>query len=151
MTALHRHDTTLEATLDRAWDDTSSLPGRERIHALVSDAVVYVEPMASIRSAAETLRTADVGLAVVGTADRAIGVVSERDITEAVARGLDLDHATADAIDHDDLRWATADAPIDTVAAEMLESHLRHVLVRADDGSLLGIVSMRDVLGALLT
>ena len=131
-------------------DETVELPAREQIHALVSDAVVYVRPDASIRDAAATLRSADVGLVVVGTAEHPAGVISERDITDAAARCLDLDVTTVDAIEHDDLRWATADAPVGDVAEEMLASHLRHVLVRADDGSLLGVVSMRDVLGALL-
>lgn len=146
MTAVHRH----EATLDAEWDAESALPDRESIHALVSDAVFTIAPESSIRAAAEMLRGADVGLAVVGEADLAVGVISERDITDAVARGLDLDAATADAIDHEDLRWTTADTSVVDVAEQMLESHLRHVLVRADDGSLLGVVSMRDVLGALM-
>ncbi len=144
---MHNNDAALDAEWD---DDESGLMGRERIESLVADAVIYVQPDASIRTAAETLRAADVGLLVVGTSEQAIGVISERDITDAVARGLDVDAMTVGAIEHDDLRWATAEASIGDVAEEMLESYLRHMLVRADDGSLLGVVSMRDVLGALI-
>ena len=131
-------------------DEEPDVVGSEQIRSLVADEVVYIEPAASVRAAAEAMRASDVGLLVVGAADEAIGVLSERDVTDAVARGLDLDDAPVSDIEHDDLRWATADAPLEHVAEEMLESHLRHVLVRADDGSLLGVVSMRDVLGALL-
>ena len=35
-------------------------------------------------------------------------------------------------------------------AEEMLENYLRHVLVGSDDGGLLGVVSMRDLLTAYL-
>lgn len=124
--------------------------GREAISSLLSDEVVFVEPGDSIRGAAEKLRSADVSLAVVGKPGEVAGVVSERDIVGAVARGLDLEVTVIDLIETGRLRWSAAGAPIDDVAEEMLQNHLRHVLVCEDDGTLAGVVSMRDLLGALL-
>ncbi|MEM8748230.1 MAG: CBS domain-containing protein [Actinomycetota bacterium] len=125
-------------------------PGREMITSLLADEVVFVEPTASVHEAAEVLRSADVGLAVVGHREHVAGVVSERDIVRAVALGRDLDTTIVEVIETEDLRWSTTQTSIDDVAEEMLENHLRHVLVRNDDGSLAGVASMRDLLGAYL-
>ena len=68
----------------------------------------------------------------------------------AVALGLDLDQTTVAGIESQELMWAATTSSIDDVAEEMLENYLRHVLVRGDDGSLVGVVSMRDLLVAYL-
>ena len=124
--------------------------GREPISSLLSDEVVFVEADRSVQGAAEVLRGADVGLAVVRRDGDVVGVVSERDVVGAVARGLDLETTVVDLIETDDLRWSVTTSSIDAVAEEMLQNHLRHVLVCNDDGSLAGVASMRDLLGALL-
>lgn len=124
--------------------------GRETITSLLADEVVFVEPTSTVHEAAEVLRSADVGLAVVGDHGDVAGVVSERDIVRAVALGHDLDTTIVELIDTEDLRWSTTESSIDDVAEEMLENHLRHVLVRNQDGSLAGVASMRDLLGAYL-
>lgn len=117
---------------------------------MLSDEVVSVDADRSVREAAEVLRNADVGLAVVRRDGDVVGVVSERDVVGAVARGLDLESTVVDLIETDDLRWSVTTSSIDEVAEEMLQNHLRHVLVCDADGSLAGVASMRDLLGALL-
>ncbi len=81
---------------------------------------------------------------------RLYGVVSERDIVDAVALGTDLDNTPVTTIEAEDLKWATSTSTVDDVAEEMLENYLRHVLVGDDDGGLVGVVSMRDLLTAYL-
>ena len=84
---------------------------------------------------------------LVGTTDDVIGVVSERDIVRAVAEGLDLDRTTVADIASRRLVWLDADDNIGDAAEEMMEDYVRHVLVR-DEGGLVGVLSMRDVLSA---
>ncbi|MEL6892883.1 MAG: CBS domain-containing protein [Actinomycetota bacterium] len=134
--------------LDPFDDDTG--PGRDSVTALLATEIVFLQPDVSVRSAAETMRAADVSLAVVGSHEDVIGVVSERDIVSAVALDLDLEATVVDVIETEDLRWSTDQTAVDDVAEEMLENHLRHLLVRGEDGTLAGIVSMRDVLGTYL-
>jgi CBS domain-containing protein len=131
-------------------DDVQAIGGRRPVDGFVSDTVTYVEPTASLRQVAEVLRSADVSLAVVGDDTTIHGVVSERDIVAAVALDIDLDGTTVDAIEAEDLKWATARTTVDDVAEEMLENYLRHVLVHSEDGGLVGVVSMRDILTAYL-
>lgn len=138
---------------DDSYDDLDPFDegsGTGAISTLLGGDVVYVEPTASIRAAAERLRDADVGLAVVGAPGDVVGVVSERDIVGAVAAGHDLETTIVDAIETFDLRWATENTSIADAADEMLGNHLRHLLVRDEDGGMAGVVSMRDVLAAVL-
>lgn len=136
-----------DAPLD---DEIRASGGQHRVMNLLSEVVVYVDSTESVRDAAVRLRSADVSLAVVGDAQRVLGVVSERDIVRAVALDLDLDATVVDAIESENLKWATVDSTVDDVAEEMLENYLRHVLVGHDDGSLAGVVSMRDLLAVYL-
>jgi len=46
-----------------------------------------------------------------------------------------------------DLVWCDIESTVDEVAVEMLSRYIRHVLVE-EDGTLVGIVSARDLLGA---
>ena len=120
--------------------------GQHPITNFLSESIVYVEPTASIRDVSVQLRTTDVSLAVVGNEQKVLGVVSERDIVRAVALDMDLDLTPTEAVETDELKWATVDSTVDDVVQEMLQNYLRHVLVRHDDGSLAGVVSMRDLL-----
>ena len=135
-------------TNDEDFED--AIRGRQSVVGFVSDAITSVEPDASLRQVAEVLRDADVSLAVVAAGATLHGVVSERDIVNAVARGTDLDTTQVEAIETESLKWATETSTVDDVAEEMLENYLRHVLVGSDDGELIGVVSMRDLLTAYL-
>lgn len=105
-----------------------------------------INPQASLRDAAMVLRRDDVSMVVVGDLSEVEGVISERDLVSAIALGLDLDASSVSDIESQKLTWASAASTIDDVAEEMLENYVRHVLVRNDDGTLAGVVSMRDLL-----
>ena len=135
---------------DSSDEEFNAMRGRQSVIGFVSDAVTYVEPDATLRHVAEVLRSADVSLVVVSNGTMLYGVVSERDIVDAVALGIDLDSTPVTTIEAEDLKWATSISTVDDVAEEMLENYLRHVLVGSDDGGLVGVVSMRDLLTAYL-
>jgi CBS domain-containing protein len=75
-------------------------------------------------------------------------VISERDLVDAIAMGLDIDETAIEIVESDSLKWATATSTVDDVAEEMLETYVRHILVCNEDGTLAGVVSMRDLLTA---
>jgi CBS domain-containing protein len=109
--------------------------------------IVTVLPSASLRDVARSIAEASVGCVVVGTTDAVGAVVSERDIARAVAQGVDLDSVQAASAGSRELVWVESDDTIGSVAEEMMEDYVRHVLVR-DASGLVGILSMRDVLSA---
>lgn len=122
---------------------------RASITAYMNEEIVLLEPSTSLRQAAVALEEASAGCLVVGAADAVEGVLSERDILRAVARGLDLDATSVGALESTELKWATPDSTIGEVAGEMMENYVRHVLV-GEDHRLVGMLSMRDALAALL-
>ena len=143
-------DTMNETDENPTEDDGMPRAGGMSVELFMSDSIAMVSPSTSIRDAAEKLQTAEVGLLVVGSPDAVHGVVSERDIVRCVALGADVDATPVEAIESDHLKWATVDSTVDTVAEEMMENYLRHMLVADDAGRLVGVVSMRDVLTAYL-
>lgn len=132
-------------------DRTATFHGPDAaVATFMADNVVMVEPSISVRRAAEVIVEASVGCIVVGTPGNIEGVISERDIARAVAEGRDLDATTVGQVESTRLVWAPADASIGTVANEMMEDYVRHVLV-GDGNEAAGVVSMRDVIAALIT
>lgn len=108
--------------------------------------LVTVGPAHTLRDAAEIMVEWHVGAAVVLDPEGAgPGIITERDLLRAVAGGIDLDlarvtdHVTRDAVvgvDRSSLHEA-ADA--------MLRGGFRHLIVVEEGGSLVGVLSMRDV------
>ncbi|MGN6378601.1 MAG: CBS domain-containing protein [Gaiellales bacterium] len=112
------------------------------------DDVLTVEPTATLAAAARSMRDRNVGAAVVvdGRGDVA-GIFTERDLLRAIADSRDPDqdpvrsHMTADPI------TLPSDHAPSEAAQIMSERKFRHIPV-VDQGQLVGIVSIRDLVGA---
>lgn len=114
-----------------------------------ADTLVRVAADAPVDAVAEAIDDNDVGAVVVGL-DMIEGIVSERDLVRAVAAHHDLSVLRAGDIASTELVACDAHASVDAAAELMLERYVRHLLVE-DDGEVIGIVSARDLLGALLS
>ncbi len=142
---------TMKMTARRIDDDVASeLPAANvfAVSTFSSDGVSTIGADASVAEAARALTTADLGLLVVGSVDDVQGVISERDVVHAVAGGRDLDTFPVRELETTDLIWCDSTASVDDVAELMLEHYVRHVLVEKN-GKFVGVVSARDLLGAL--
>lgn len=120
-----------------------------QLHALVGGAAEVIGPEATLGEAAERMIDQNVGCLAVIDRREMVGIVTEHDVVEAVAGGADPDKSLISA-------WMT-EAP-DTVpphltvreaATWLLETGYRHLPVM-DGGELLGVVSIKDVLWALV-
>ncbi|HET6951563.1 MAG TPA: CBS domain-containing protein [Acidimicrobiales bacterium] len=109
---------------------------------------VLVAPGDSLRRVARTLWEQSVGAAVVGTAEQPVGVISERDVVTQLAQGADA--GTAEHAMTRRVISARPDDPLLDVAFLMLDDVIRHVPLVNEDGTVTGMVSMRDLLQPLL-
>ncbi len=81
---------------------------------------------------------------------RPAGVISERDIIKAIASGRKLD-ASVDDVSTKQVITISASSDVAEAAKAMNRHHIRHVVVVDEQGKLVGVVSMRDLVGERAT
>lgn len=108
--------------------------------------VASVLPELSVSGLLEDLARANVGAMVVVDASGAlVGIVSERDVVRRLnERGAELLHAPVSEIMTTEVVTCGSGEGVDSLAAIMTERRIRHMPV-VDDGQLVGIVSIGDV------
>ena len=131
---------------------TSTATSRPRVSSpvlvreLMSSPVVTASPAQAVASAADAMVLAGVGsVVVVGDPGLPVGILTERDLVRAAASGVDTRTVTVG-------EWMTA-APdtveptvsIDVALDTLARRGYRHIPV-VDDGVLVGILSMRDLM-----
>lgn len=118
------------------------------VSILLGGEIQRTTPDATLYEVAAIMARNDIGALVVNDGDdEATAVVSERDVIRALA---DLKNPAETRVYHvasTRLLWCDVEAPIGEVATKMVQAYVRHVLVE-EDGELVGIVSLRDILGA---
>jgi CBS domain-containing protein len=125
-----------------------SIGRNDPVGRLVSPAVAMVNPTATLRAAVDAMAADRLGLLVVTDVKGPIGVISERDVVLAVAENLDLDeervrdHCAIDIVSVDE---ATT---VIEAARTMAAAEIRHLGV-SRDGSLVGVISVRDLIKVL--
>ncbi|HTX62672.1 MAG TPA: CBS domain-containing protein [Acidimicrobiales bacterium] len=107
--------------------------------------VVTVEGTVTLREAAGALRDAGIGTLAVMDGPEIVGIVSERDVTRALADGADPDEVWVADVMSGEPRYVTSGDQVDAARDVMLAAGVRHLPV-LDEGELVGIVSMRDLL-----
>ncbi|MEE8405959.1 MAG: CBS domain-containing protein [Acidimicrobiia bacterium] len=119
------------------------------ISELVGGAVVSMEPTDTVREAAELMKEAGVGSVAVEMDGALEGILTERDVLNAVADFGDLDRELIS-------KWMTAlpdtfgpEMLVEDAADWMLATGYRHLPVVDDTGTVLGMVSIKDVLWAV--
>lgn len=127
---------------------TTRLTGPVPIVDVMSARVVQVEPSANVREAARRMTEEGVGSVAVCDGSRLAGIFTERDVLRLAAAGTDLDSTSVE--DEMTRSLVTVSAEDDIVAAARLmgERRIRHLPVVQGE-NLLGVVGIRDVLGAL--
>jgi CBS domain-containing protein len=119
------------------------------VRLIMTRSPLGVAPEATLREVAGELADDEIGTVVVENPGGTVGLVSERDLVRAVAAGDDLDDRQAADLMSTDLVTARPSDTIRTVAAFMDDAGVRHILI-VDGVTLVGIVSVRDVLPVLL-
>lgn len=109
--------------------------------------VISVLPDTTVAEAARIIAERRIGAVVVLDADgRLAGILSERDLVRGLVRhGTDLFGTRVDVLMTQDVTTATLETTVDQAMEIMDQGYFRHLPVRAEDGGLCGIVSIRDL------
>jgi CBS domain-containing protein len=121
---------------------------RNPIRDVMSRGAISVDEKLTLRSLASVLAEVNIGIALVTQPDGSVGVVSERDVVDALAGGADPDEVWAVDVASTDVVFAEPESSIVDVAEQMAAEGVRHVTV-VDRGTIVGVVSARDVLPVL--
>jgi signal-transduction protein with cAMP-binding, CBS, and nucleotidyltransferase domain len=119
-----------------------------RMEDLALRPIVTIAPGESLRSAARTMRSWNIASLVVNEPAKPVMIVTERDLTHSLADGLDPDAPVATVASAHPLTIAADMAAVDA-ATRMLREGVRHLIVTRDNRAI-GVVSIRDLLGALV-
>jgi CBS domain-containing protein len=120
-----------------------------RLAELLGDAPYVCGPDTTVLEAAVAMEGSDLGSLAVVEGLALVGLVTERDIRRSVAEGIATDTPVS-ALMSGDPDTFDPDLDVWDAAAWIAESGYRHLPVVDDDGTLLGVVSVRDLLKGLV-
>jgi len=119
-----------------------------KVSEIMSKTLTIVEPEVTLGEAATLMGERHVGSVVVCEDDRLVGILTERDIVRALSR----EH---DAPGRPVVEWMTKDptttgpeTDVKEALRTMVDAGFRHLPV-LDEGRVVGMVSIRDVAGAM--
>ena len=116
------------------------------------DRVVWIDPTVAISSVANTLNRERIGALLVKQEGGTVaGIISERDIVRSLAEQGSgaLDLPVSDFMSQS-LVTCSPESSTEEIMTQMLESQIRHLPV-VRDGALIGIISIGDVVKAVLS
>lgn len=107
--------------------------------------VVTASTAASVRELAQTMLDEELGDVVIAEDGTPVGIVTDRDIALTVARNDDLSGLTAGDIMTPDPVTIHEDATAVELPAAMADGQVRRIPVVDDEGTLVGIATLDDV------
>jgi CBS domain-containing protein len=121
------------------------------IQDVMNTELLTIAPENTLREAAQRMSERNVGAALL--LDAAIGsylgIITERDLLNAIAAGDDPDVRRVADSATSNIVTVSADASLEQAAEKMMQGGFRHLLV-VTSGDAIGVVSMRDLVSALL-
>ncbi len=98
----------------------------------------------NLTEAAHVMAEKNIGALIVVNEDKKIGMFTERDVMKHVSAGTDMTTKTLEEVDITDIFIAQADDDLEYAMTVMIQKNIRHLPV-LDEGKLVGVLSMRDV------
>lgn len=119
---------------------------------ICSRVVVLASPSESIRAAARRMAENDVGsIVAIESNGTAIGVLTDRDIAiRCVAANVDPDKTPISKVMTTPVQSVYEHTPIEEAVSRMAVAATRRLVVTGEEGKLIGILSLDDVLDQLI-
>lgn len=119
------------------------------VSKVMAQTTVSVVPSTTLRDVAEIMVREEIGALVVLGEGNPAGVITERDLVRSIDDEVDLKSERAsDAMTYD-VEAASPTDEISAAAARMVDGGIRHLPV-VEDGQVVGMISIKDVLASLV-
>ncbi len=99
-----------------------------------------------IRAAASRMWAQQTGSLLVMENDGLVGIITERDVMKCIARGLDVNVTPVSAVMTRGVQTVSPYTTVGDAARQMASRWIRHLPV-VEDGTVVGMVSQRDLVG----
>ena len=119
------------------------------IGPLVTERLISVGPHHSLLETARKMQDRNVGAALVLTDEGHPAIITERDLLRAVSEGVDLSVTTVGIYMTSTPVCASVEWEVVEAAKIMRRGGFRHLIV-LDDGAVVGMLSIRDLVDALV-
>jgi CBS domain-containing protein len=114
--------------------------------------LAVVTPGDSVFHALSLMAMHDVGALLVLDGENLVGIFTERDYArKLILHGKSSKETLVSEIMSDKVAYVTLSATVDECMALMTEKHFRHLPVLSDDGEVIGIVSIGDLVKATIS
>ena len=114
--------------------------------------LAVVTPSDSVFHALSLMAMHDVGAVLVLDGEHLVGIFTERDYArKLILQGKSSKETLVSEIMSDKVAYVTLSATVDECMALMTEKHFRHLPVLSDDGEVIGIVSIGDLVKATIS
>lgn len=117
-----------------------------KVSDLMTEAAVTDSPEDTLAEAAGKMRQEQTGSLLVMEGDTLSGIVTERDVLRVVGAGQDPKSVSLRDVMTTDVVTIRPETSLPEAAQIMFDKWFRHLPVTTDDGRVVGIISLRDLL-----
>lgn len=132
--------------LRRAASEKRRIAFMVKVKDMMAKSVFTITKKNKIKETADLMKKNGVGSLLVKEENQYLGIITETDIVhKVVAQGLSPQITTVDSVMSFPLISIEANAEIEEAGRQMIENGIRHLAV-TQDGQIIGMVSMRDLI-----